>query len=161
MLFLLLLLFFFNQVLLKPLKALCSFQLEHGAQIHHSKEHLLKNGLYDKPMPKNKGKIKRMEKLISDRNICPRWETAWLGHLCTGLHCESSTIRVPAQRPLERFCICFSKYICYFWKSHFIVYISGKKKFTMFLSCTLKHFVGGCFTFRVWLHLEGLNVVCI
>lgn len=63
---------FFNQVLLKPLKALCSFQLEHGAQIHHSKEHLLKNGLYDKPMPKNKGKIKRMEKLISDRNICPR-----------------------------------------------------------------------------------------
>lgn len=136
---------FFNQVLLKPLKALCSFQLEHGAQIHHSKEHLLKNGLYDKPMPKNKGKIKRMEKLISDRNICPRWERVGSGHLCTGLHCESCTIRVPAQRPPEWFCICCSKYICYFWESNFIVYISGKE-FTMFLSCTLKHFVDG-----VWL----------
>uniref|UniRef100_A0A3Q3W965 tRNA-uridine aminocarboxypropyltransferase n=1 Tax=Mola mola TaxID=94237 RepID=A0A3Q3W965_MOLML len=55
-----------------PLKALCSFQLEHGAQIHHSKEHQLKNGMYDKPMPKNKSKIKRMEKLITDCHICPR-----------------------------------------------------------------------------------------
>lgn len=60
------------QVLLRPLKALCSFQLQHGAQIHHSKEHLLKNGMYDKPMPKNKRKIKRMEKLVSDHNISPR-----------------------------------------------------------------------------------------
>ncbi|XP_076614856.1 uncharacterized protein LOC143338383 [Chaetodon auriga] len=61
-----------QEVLLRPLKALCSFQLQHGAQIHHSKEHLLKNGMYDKPMPKNKRKIKRMEKLVSDHNICPR-----------------------------------------------------------------------------------------
>ncbi|XP_028274459.1 DTW domain-containing protein 2 [Parambassis ranga] len=61
-----------QEVLLRPLKALCSFQLQHGAQIHHSKEHLLKNGMYDKPMPKNKRKIKRMEKLITDHNICPR-----------------------------------------------------------------------------------------
>uniref|UniRef100_A0A669AVG7 tRNA-uridine aminocarboxypropyltransferase n=1 Tax=Oreochromis niloticus TaxID=8128 RepID=A0A669AVG7_ORENI len=61
-----------QEVLLKPLKALCSFQLQHGAQIHHSKEHLLKNGMYDKPMPKNKRKIKRMEKLLSDHSICPR-----------------------------------------------------------------------------------------
>ncbi|XP_030598527.1 DTW domain-containing protein 2 isoform X2 [Archocentrus centrarchus] len=61
-----------QEVLLKPLKALCSFQLQHGAQIHHSKEHLLKNGMYDKPMPKNKRKIKRMEKLLTDHNICPR-----------------------------------------------------------------------------------------
>ncbi|KAK7895894.1 hypothetical protein WMY93_021219 [Mugilogobius chulae] len=43
-----------QEVLLRPLRALCSFQLQHGAQIHHSKEHLLKNGMYDKPMPKNK-----------------------------------------------------------------------------------------------------------
>ncbi|KAF7648120.1 hypothetical protein LDENG_00161900 [Lucifuga dentata] len=61
-----------QEVLLRPLRALCSFQLQHGAQIHHSKEHLLKNGMYDKPMPKNKRKIKRMEKLVADRNICPR-----------------------------------------------------------------------------------------
>ncbi|XP_063336646.1 tRNA-uridine aminocarboxypropyltransferase 2 isoform X2 [Pelmatolapia mariae] len=47
-------------------------ELQHGAQIHHSKEHLLKNGMYDKPMPKNKRKIKRMEKLLSDHSICPR-----------------------------------------------------------------------------------------
>ncbi|KAF3849286.1 hypothetical protein F7725_015783 [Dissostichus mawsoni] len=59
-------------VLLRPLKALCSFQLQHGAQVHHSKEHLLKNGMYDKPMPKNKRKIKRMEKLVTDHNVCPR-----------------------------------------------------------------------------------------
>ncbi|XP_071757864.1 tRNA-uridine aminocarboxypropyltransferase 2 [Centroberyx gerrardi] len=61
-----------QEVLLRPLRALCSFQLQHGAQVHHSKEHLLKNGMYDKPMPKNKRKIKRMEKLVNDRNICPR-----------------------------------------------------------------------------------------
>ncbi|XP_037547767.1 tRNA-uridine aminocarboxypropyltransferase 2, partial [Nematolebias whitei] len=60
------------EVLLRPLKALCSFQLQHGAQVHHSKEHLLRTGMYDKPMPKNKRKIKRMEKLITDHNICPR-----------------------------------------------------------------------------------------
>uniref|UniRef100_A0A8C6KVA3 tRNA-uridine aminocarboxypropyltransferase n=1 Tax=Nothobranchius furzeri TaxID=105023 RepID=A0A8C6KVA3_NOTFU len=35
-------------------------------------KHLLRNGMYDKPMPKNKRKIKRMEKLITDHNICPR-----------------------------------------------------------------------------------------
>ncbi|KAF6736263.1 DTW domain-containing protein 2 [Oryzias melastigma] len=61
-----------QEVLLRPLKALCSFQLQHGAQIHHSKEHLLKTGMYDKPMPKNKRKIKRMEKLLTDHSICPR-----------------------------------------------------------------------------------------
>uniref|UniRef100_A0A3P9M8H8 tRNA-uridine aminocarboxypropyltransferase n=1 Tax=Oryzias latipes TaxID=8090 RepID=A0A3P9M8H8_ORYLA len=61
-----------QEVLLRPLKALCSFQLQHGAQIHHSKEHLLKTGMYDKPMPKNKRKIKRMEKLLADHSVCPR-----------------------------------------------------------------------------------------
>ncbi|KAM4634809.1 tRNA-uridine aminocarboxypropyltransferase 2 [Polymixia lowei] len=61
-----------QEVLLRPLRALCSFQLQHGAQVHHSKEHLLRNGMYDKPMPKNKRKIKRMEKLVTDQNICPR-----------------------------------------------------------------------------------------
>ncbi|KAL0965319.1 hypothetical protein UPYG_G00279730 [Umbra pygmaea] len=61
-----------QEVLLKPLQALCSFQLQHGAQVHHSKEHLIKNGMYDKQMPKNKRKIKRMEKLITNQHICPR-----------------------------------------------------------------------------------------
>uniref|UniRef100_W5MQW7 tRNA-uridine aminocarboxypropyltransferase n=1 Tax=Lepisosteus oculatus TaxID=7918 RepID=W5MQW7_LEPOC len=61
-----------QEVILRPLKALCSFQLEHGAQVHHSKEHLLKNGLYDKPMPKNKRKLKRMERLLNILYcICP------------------------------------------------------------------------------------------
>ncbi|KAG7264233.1 hypothetical protein CRUP_022238 [Coryphaenoides rupestris] len=58
-----------REVLLRPLTALCSFQLQHGAQVHHSKEHLLRNGLYDKPMPKNKRKIKRMEKLVTEQNL--------------------------------------------------------------------------------------------
>ncbi|XP_041916524.1 tRNA-uridine aminocarboxypropyltransferase 2 isoform X2 [Alosa sapidissima] len=58
-----------KQVLLKPLRALCSFQLQHGAQVHHSKEHLLKCGLYDKPLPKNKRKMKRIQKLITNQKI--------------------------------------------------------------------------------------------
>ncbi|KAI7789853.1 putative DTW domain-containing protein 2-like [Triplophysa rosa] len=58
-----------QEVLLKPLQALCSFQLQHGAQIHHSKEHLIKNGEYNKILPQNKRKIRRMQKLISNQNI--------------------------------------------------------------------------------------------
>ncbi|XP_048114500.1 tRNA-uridine aminocarboxypropyltransferase 2 isoform X1 [Alosa alosa] len=58
-----------QEVLLKPLRALCSFQLQHGAQVHHSKEHLLKCGLYDKPLPKNKRKMKRIQKLITNQKI--------------------------------------------------------------------------------------------
>ncbi|XP_060790937.1 tRNA-uridine aminocarboxypropyltransferase 2 [Neoarius graeffei] len=58
-----------QEVLLRPLRALCSFQLQHGAQVHHSKEHLLKSGLYNKPLPKNKRKIKRMQKLITNQDV--------------------------------------------------------------------------------------------
>ncbi|XP_071586593.1 tRNA-uridine aminocarboxypropyltransferase 2 isoform X2 [Heliangelus exortis] len=58
-----------QEIILRPLQALCSFQLQHGAQIHHSKEHLLKNGLYDKPMPKNKRKLRRMELLVNNVKI--------------------------------------------------------------------------------------------
>lgn len=110
----------FVQVLLRPLKALCSFQLEHGAQVHHSKEHLLKNGMYDKPMPKNKSKIKRMEKLITDHNICPRWGIEWVSResgikssLYTAQDCiiraACSTIRVQARKSLDFwvFFLCF------------------------------------------------------
>ena len=38
---------------MKPLEALCNFQLSHGAQKHASKEYLVINGLFDKPVPKN------------------------------------------------------------------------------------------------------------
>ncbi|KAJ7335675.1 hypothetical protein JRQ81_013616, partial [Phrynocephalus forsythii] len=58
-----------KETILRPLQALCSFQLQHGAQVHHSKEHLLKNGLYKKPMPKNKRKLRRMELLVNNVKI--------------------------------------------------------------------------------------------
>ncbi|KFU93158.1 DTW domain-containing protein 2, partial [Chaetura pelagica] len=58
-----------QETILRPLQALCAFQLQHGAQVHHSKEHLLKNGLYDKPMPKNKRKLRRMELLVNNVKI--------------------------------------------------------------------------------------------
>ncbi|XP_059549798.1 tRNA-uridine aminocarboxypropyltransferase 2 isoform X3 [Myotis daubentonii] len=58
-----------KQTLLRPLQALCSFQLQHGAQIRLSKEHLLKNGLYPKPMPKNKRKLRKMELLMNSVKI--------------------------------------------------------------------------------------------
>ncbi|XP_072272153.1 tRNA-uridine aminocarboxypropyltransferase 2 [Pyxicephalus adspersus] len=58
-----------QETILSPLRALCSFQLQHGAQIHHSKEHLLKSGQYKKPMPKNKRKLKRMELLVNNVKI--------------------------------------------------------------------------------------------
>ncbi|XP_056393361.1 tRNA-uridine aminocarboxypropyltransferase 2 isoform X2 [Hyla sarda] len=58
-----------QQTILRPLQALCTFQLQHGAQIHHSKEQLLKNGQYKKPMPKNKRKIKKMELLVNNVKI--------------------------------------------------------------------------------------------
>ncbi|XP_060091543.1 tRNA-uridine aminocarboxypropyltransferase 2 [Heteronotia binoei] len=60
---------YIKETLLRPLQALCSFQLQHGAQIHHSKEYLIKNGLYDKPMPKNKRKLRRMELLVNNVKI--------------------------------------------------------------------------------------------
>ncbi|XP_075035471.1 tRNA-uridine aminocarboxypropyltransferase 2 isoform X2 [Mixophyes fleayi] len=58
-----------QETILRPLQALCSFQLQYGAQIHHSKEHLLKNGQYNKPMPKNKRKLKKMELLVNNVKI--------------------------------------------------------------------------------------------
>uniref|UniRef100_A0A8C5LKJ8 tRNA-uridine aminocarboxypropyltransferase n=1 Tax=Jaculus jaculus TaxID=51337 RepID=A0A8C5LKJ8_JACJA len=58
-----------RETLLHPLQALCSFQLQHGAQIRLSKEYLLKNGLYPKPMPKNKRKLRKMELLMNSVKI--------------------------------------------------------------------------------------------
>ncbi|XP_004696628.1 tRNA-uridine aminocarboxypropyltransferase 2 [Echinops telfairi] len=60
---------YIQEILLRPLQALCSFQLQHGAQIRLSKEHLLKSGLYPKPMPKNKRKLRKMELLMNSVKI--------------------------------------------------------------------------------------------
>uniref|UniRef100_A0A8I5T6T4 tRNA-uridine aminocarboxypropyltransferase n=1 Tax=Pongo abelii TaxID=9601 RepID=A0A8I5T6T4_PONAB len=49
---------YIQETLLRPLEALCSFQ-----------EHLLKNGLYPKPMPKNKHKLRKMELLKNSVKI--------------------------------------------------------------------------------------------
>ncbi|XP_022104663.1 DTW domain-containing protein 2-like [Acanthaster planci] len=38
-----------QETLVRPLRALCQFQLDHGACIHHSKEHLKENGLVYRP----------------------------------------------------------------------------------------------------------------
>lgn len=38
--------------LIKPLRALCEFQIQNGAMKHHSKEYLIVNGQYDKPISK-------------------------------------------------------------------------------------------------------------
>ena len=55
--------------LTRPLTALCSFQLEHGAVHHYSKEYLVMNNLYDKPVTrklrKKIGKIKETKKTLS------------------------------------------------------------------------------------------------
>ncbi|KAM6224718.1 tRNA-uridine aminocarboxypropyltransferase 2 [Rhynchocyon petersi] len=60
---------YIQEILFRPLQALCSFQLQHGAQIRPSKEHLLKNGLYLKPLPKNKRKLRKMELLMRSVKI--------------------------------------------------------------------------------------------
>uniref|UniRef100_A0A8C5MBC6 tRNA-uridine aminocarboxypropyltransferase n=1 Tax=Leptobrachium leishanense TaxID=445787 RepID=A0A8C5MBC6_9ANUR len=58
-----------QETILRPLQAMCTFQLQHGAQIHHSKEHLIKMGLYAKQMPKNKRKLKKMQFMVDNVKI--------------------------------------------------------------------------------------------
>ncbi|XP_013784237.1 DTW domain-containing protein 2-like [Limulus polyphemus] len=41
-----------HELLVHPLKAMCQFQLDHGAVPHQSKEFLIQNGLYKKPLPR-------------------------------------------------------------------------------------------------------------
>jgi hypothetical protein len=56
--------------LVRPLKALCDYQLEHGAQTHQSKEYLIFNGLYKKPISKkNFNKIVRESKFFNEYEI--------------------------------------------------------------------------------------------
>ncbi len=37
---------------MRPLKALCDFQIQNGSECHQSKEYLILNGLYTKPISK-------------------------------------------------------------------------------------------------------------
>lgn len=56
------------ETFMKPLQALCDFQLSHGAQKHTSKEFLVLNGLYDKPIPKNI--LRKLRKNKEDSSAC-------------------------------------------------------------------------------------------
>ncbi|RWS17223.1 DTW domain-containing protein 2-like protein [Dinothrombium tinctorium] len=54
------------EILTKPLQALCSFQLKHGAVHHFSKEYLILNGLYNKPITRKiKKKLRKHEDIKS------------------------------------------------------------------------------------------------
>ena len=46
------------QLLLRPLRALCAFQMQHGAVTHHSKQLLIDNGLYKKPISRRSSRNK-------------------------------------------------------------------------------------------------------
>ncbi len=52
--------------LVKPLKGLCSYQYDFGEQPHKSKEFLIMNGLYKKPIAKWKH-----ERLIKNTKLQP------------------------------------------------------------------------------------------
>ena len=54
-------------ILMKPLDALCNFQLERGAVKHHSKEYLVLNGLHDKNMPIPKDVKKKLKNILQQR----------------------------------------------------------------------------------------------
>ncbi len=65
--------------MVKPLKALCDYQFEHGAQPHQSKEYLLFNGLYNKPLSKKMfNKITKNSKFLDEnkQEIKINYETA-------------------------------------------------------------------------------------
>ena len=49
----------FLQILVRPLEAMCDFQLQHGAVVHQSKQYLVENGLYKKQEVKPWDKVGR------------------------------------------------------------------------------------------------------
>jgi DTW domain-containing protein YfiP len=60
--------------LVRPLKALCKFQLDNGCVIHHSKELLLSQGKYEKPInKKHYSKVTKGSKLdFADKKPSPK-----------------------------------------------------------------------------------------
>jgi hypothetical protein len=59
-----------HEQLVKPLEALCAFQLNHGALPHQSKEYLIFNGLYKKPISKkNFNKLTKNSKYINESDL--------------------------------------------------------------------------------------------
>ena len=55
------------ETLMKPLDALCNFQLECGAVRHFSKEYLVLHGLHDKNMPIPKDVKKKLKGVLQLR----------------------------------------------------------------------------------------------
>ena len=47
------------QTLVRPLEAMCNFQLQHGAVVHQSKQYLIEQGLYKKQEVKPWDKVGR------------------------------------------------------------------------------------------------------
>ena len=57
------------EALTKPLKAICDFQLENGATAHQSKEFLITNGLYHKPLNKRVKKSLSLQQPIGFNDL--------------------------------------------------------------------------------------------
>ncbi len=56
--------------MVNALKALCKYQFDHGARPHQSKEFLIMNGLYQKPISKkNLNKYTKDTKIVSSENF--------------------------------------------------------------------------------------------
>lgn len=54
-----------HQALMRPLRAMCDYQLDHGAVVHHSKQYLIDNGLYVKQLPKPTDVKRKSRRLVS------------------------------------------------------------------------------------------------
>ncbi|KAL3866650.1 hypothetical protein ACJMK2_043933 [Sinanodonta woodiana] len=59
-----------HEFLSRPLEALCKFQMNHGAVVHHSKVYKIENGLWKKPLPKKLLRKLEKEKLFEGEEEC-------------------------------------------------------------------------------------------